>query len=402
LTPRSAMTVSAMSSSPKAEVDRPAVASGDTAVSTLRVLYDHQVFSRQSAGGASRYFCELVRQLSHAPNVELDLLVGASASVYALRELSSASARVRAFRAPMLPGIGNYALNEALGNCLAPLLGKADVYHPTLYRIMPGVKARRVVATHHDCTYERYPRQFRYVDKVMRAKRSQYARADAIICVSEWARTELLDIYGVERSKTRVIYHGLTRLPLRAESLAQVRQIVRRDFLLYVGSRAPYKNFHGLLTAFAETGLDRAFDLLAVGGGPLSRAEQARITKLGINHCVFVAPAAADELLAGAYAAATLFVYPSLSEGFGLPPLEAMSLACPVLASRVSSIPEVCGDAPFYFDPADQGSFHRELLRAVSDEAARRQSIDRGEEVIGRYSWEKCGRETLALYRACQ
>ena len=396
------MTFSGMFSSPDPEVDRTAVPSRDPAVSTLRVLYDHQVFSRQSAGGASRYFCELARQLSQAPHVKLDLLAGASANIHALSELSSANARVRAFRAPKLPGIGNYALNEALGNCLAPLLGKADVYHPTLYRIMPGVKARRVVATHHDCTYERFPQEFRYVDKVMRAKRSQYAQADAIICVSEWSRTELLDIYGVDRAKTRVIHHGLTRLPLGAESVARVRQIVRRDFLLYVGSRARYKNFHGLLTAFRETGLHCAFDLLALGGGPLTREEKTTIAKLGVKDCVFLVPAAGDELLAGAYAAATLFVYPSFSEGFGLPPLEAMSLECPVLASQLTSIPEVCGDAPFYFDPADQGSFHRELLRAVSDDTARRESIARGREVVGRYSWEKCGRETLALYRACQ
>ena len=74
-------------------------------------------------------------------------------------------------------------------------------------------------------------------------------------------------------------------------------------------------------------------------------------------------------------------------------------LGCPVLASRVSSIPEVCQDAPFYFDPEDQGSFNRELLRAISDEEARKQAIERGREVAAQYSWEKCGQETLALYR---
>jgi len=94
-------------------------------------------------------------------------------------------------------------------------------------------------------------------------------------------------------------------------------------------------------------------------------------------------------------------VYPSFSEGFGLPPLEAMSLDCPVLASRASSIPEVCQDAPFYFHPAEQQTFHDELLRAVNDTAARRRSIERGREVAAGYSWEKCGRETLALYREC-
>jgi glycosyltransferase involved in cell wall biosynthesis len=82
--------------------------------------------------------------------------------------------------------------------------------------------------------------------------------------------------------------------------------------------------------------------------------------------------------------------------------LEAMSVGCPVLASRVPSIPEVCQDAPFYFDPMDQGSFNRALLRAINDEVARQQAVERGREVTAQYSWDKCGRETLAVYRECQ
>jgi len=368
----------------------------------VRVLYDHQVFSRQNAGGASRYFCELVRQLSATPQVELELLVGASTTVYPLRDMAAAGTRVRAFRGPKLPGPWNYVVNEAFGNFVAPFLGKMDVYHPTLYRVMPGVRTRSVIATHHDCTQERFPQEFRYADQVIRAKKSLYSQADAIICVSEWCRQELLDIYSIDRAKTRVIYHGLTRLPRSAEAIAKVQRTVRREYLLYVGSRARYKNFSGLLTAFRNSGLHRWLDLLAVGGGPLTNEERSTIAKLGVDDCVFVIPAASDELLAGAYAAAKLFVYPSFSEGFGLPPLEAMALDCPVLASRASSIPEVCGDAPFYFDPGEQQSFSRELLRAVSDQEARRQVVERGRKVAASYSWEKCGRDTLALYRECQ
>ena len=169
---------------------------------TVRVLYDHQVFSRQSAGGASRYFCEAwLRELSATTKVELELLVGVSATVYPLRDLSAASTRVRACRGPNLGGAWNYVVNEAFGNCVAPFLGKMDVYHPTLYRVMPGVRARSVVATHHDCTQERFPQEFRYVDKVMRAKKSLYAQADGIICVSEWCRKELLDMLPASISR---------------------------------------------------------------------------------------------------------------------------------------------------------------------------------------------------------
>ena len=368
----------------------------------MRILYDHQLFSRQSAGGASRYFFELLRYVAQVPEVEAELLMGMQHSAYPLRQLASANLRVTGVDGPALPGIWLYLANEALSNVLGGLRGTMDIYHPTLYRRVPIVRTRRVVATHHDCTQERFPREFRYADKVRRAKKSLYERADAILCVSEFCRKELLEFYDIDRSKTHVIHHGLSQLPRSPQAARSLQQHLRNDYLLYVGSRASYKNFHGLLQAFRETGLAESFDLLTLGGGALTTAEQSLIAQLGLTQSVICLPLVSDELLAEAYAGARLFVYPSLSEGFGFPPLEAMSLDCPVLASRVSSIPEVCQDAPFYFDPADQNSFAGELLRAMNDEPARQGVIARGREVAARYSWEKCGRETLAVYRQCQ
>lgn len=368
----------------------------------MRILYDHQLFSRQAAGGASRYFYELLRYLAAVPQVQAELLMGIESSVYPLRQLASSNLRVTSFKGPALPGIWLYVANEAFSNGLGMFRGKVDLYHPTLYRTLPMLRAHRMVATHHDCTQERYPHEFQYADKVSAAKKEQYARADAIICVSEWCRQEMLEFYPVDRAKTRVIHHGLSRLPRSAEAARQLRRSLRRDYVLYVGSRARYKNFQGLLTAFRESGLHESFDLLALGGGPLTVTESNTITKLEITDSVICLPLVSDELLAEAYAGAKLFVYPSLSEGFGFPPLEAMSADCPVLASRVSSIPEVCRDAPFYFDPADQNCFQRALLRAIDDEDGRKQAIERGREVSAQYSWERCGRETLALYHECQ
>ena len=368
----------------------------------IRILYDHQLFSRQAAGGASRYFYELLRYLSNVPDVQAELLMGIESSVYPLRQLASANLRVTGFKGPALPGIWLYVANEVFSNGLGLFRGKADVYHPTLYRTLPMLRAHRMVATHHDCTQERYPEEFQYAGKVTKAKKEQYARADAIICVSEWCRKEMLEFYPVDPSKTRVIHHGLSHLPRSADAARQLQQSLRRDYVLYVGSRARYKNFQGLLTAFRESGLHESFDLLALGGGPLTPAEKESIARLEITDSVICLPLVSDELLAEAYAGAKLFVYPSFSEGFGFPPLEAMSANCPVLASRVSSIPEVCRDAPFYFDPADQHCFQDALLRAINDDDARKLAIERGREVAAQYSWEKCGAETLTLYRQCQ
>jgi glycosyltransferase involved in cell wall biosynthesis len=107
---------------------------------------------------------------------------------------------------------------------------------------------------------------------------------------------------------------------------------VRREFLLYVGSRAPYKKFDGMLKAFHETRLHDLFDLLMLGGGPLMQEEMDLMAQLSVTDSIISIPIATDALLAEDYAA-KLLVYPSLWEGFGLPPLEAMAAGCPVLAS---------------------------------------------------------------------
>jgi glycosyltransferase involved in cell wall biosynthesis len=368
----------------------------------VRILYDHQVFSLQNAGGASRYFYELMNFLTTVPDVRTELLLGISGTVYPFRRLPRSKARVMACGEWLPTGTLRYLANELWSNLRVPFRGKMDVYHPTAYLRMPMVRARRVVATHHDCTHERYPELFPDAKKVLWARKWLFPRVDAIICVSESCRRDLLQFYAVDPAKVRVIHHGLSPLPRSAEAAASLHRRLRRDYVLYVGMRAAFKNFTGLLQAFHETRLQDSFDLLVLGGGPLTAQEKTLIASLQMTDCVTSLPVVSDELLAEAYAGAKLFVYPSLNEGFGFPPLEAMATGCPVLASRAPSIPEICGDAPFYFDPMDQGSFHRALLQSVSDQAARQQAVERGREVAAQYSWERCGQQTLALYRECQ
>ncbi len=367
----------------------------------MRIYYDHQLCSLQNAGGASRYHYELINHLSELPGVETETFLGMNETVYPYKQLSSAKARVMGFAAPLRKGVIRYAANELMGNFVAPFRGMFDVYHPTHHRIMPSVRARRIVVTHHDCIYERFP-VFRFTKEVLRAKKDLFERADAIICISEASRKDLLEYYDVEAAKTYVIHHGLTHLPRSRRAAEKLRSVLRRDYVLYVGSRAAYKNFFTLLKAFRAANLQKELDLLVLGGGPLIPEEVTMAGKLELDGTLIAIPRVSDELLAEAYAGARLFVYPSLWEGFGLPPLEAMSLDCPVVAGRVSSVPEVCKDAPFYFDPEDGESLNRVLVNAVTNDEARKQAIARGRNIAAQYTWQKCAQETLQLYRKCQ
>lgn len=367
----------------------------------MRILYDHQVFSLQNAGGASRYFYEVMKFMAGVQDAHSELLLGISGTVYPFRDLPRAKAEVLGVGEWLPPGTLRYLANEVWSNALAPLCGKVDIYHPTVYMRMPLVRARKVVATHHDCTHERFPELFPDVKKIFWARKRLFPQVDAIICVSESCRQDLLRFYNVDPAKTRVVHHGLTALPRSPEAAAKLRQQVRRDYILYVGMRHAFKNFSRLLQVFHDAQLGRSLDLLVLGGGALTAQEKSLISRLNLDDSLVHLPQVSDEILAEAYAGAKLFVYPSLNEGFGFPPLEAMSLGCPVLASNNSSIPEVCHDAPFYFDPNDQDEFRRELLRAINDEVARRAAIERGKTVAAQYEWSRCGQETLKVYRDC-
>lgn len=358
------------------------------------------MFSLQDTGGASRYHYELMRYLSTVEGVYTELVLGVSGNVYPFRQLRSDRVHLTAFPALMGPSIYRYAVNEVLGNAAAVMRPAFDVYHPTHHRIMPLVRARRIVVTHHDCIYERYP-VYRHAKRVLREKKTLFARADAIICISDSCRDDLLEFYGIGPAKTRIIHHGFSPLPRCRATAQALRGILRRDYVLYVGTRKMHKNFVRFLKAFCDAGLPQELDLLMLGGGPLSAEETTLIADRNLGDKFVLMPRVSDEMLAEAYAGARVFVYPSLWEGFGFPPLEAMDAGCPVAASDRSSIPEVCGAAPFYFDPEDEESMQQALRQSVEDGEARQRAIARGREVVARYSWEKCGQETLAVYREC-
>ena len=295
-----------------------------------------------------------------------------------------------------------YALNEAMETAKSAFDKKFDVYHPTYFRCIPTIRARRIVAAQHDCTYERFPHLFRDAALVIRSRRAMLAKVDKVICSSEDGRRGLLEFYPIKADQTCVVPLGVAKLPRSQKAAQELQSHLRRGFVLYVGARYAHKNFAVLLQAFHESRLYEEYDLLTLGGGPLTNDEKAKIVSLGLKRFLLCIPAVADEILGEAYARAALFVYPSLSEGFGIPPLEAMAAGCPVAASNVTAIPEVCQDAPFYFDPYDVGSIASALRRGVAEGDERSCAIAKGIRVAAGYSWDKCGTMTLAAYRDCQ
>lgn len=362
----------------------------------MRIAFDHQIFGWQEYGGISRYICELARALAIEKAQEVRVI----APLFVNRHLLEAASAIQVTGrlVPRLPNGGRlYRRINAL--LAAPSLNafRPDIVHETFYaagRIAP--KGSRVVLTVHDMIHERFGAQLSRFDPTRREKSLSVARADHIICVSEHTRQDLHELLGIEPARTSVVYHGFSRLP--ATTVEPHRS--DRPFLLYVGHRGRYKNFDALLQAYAHSPmLRREFDLVCFGGPALSHAEKRRIATLGLRSDSVTQVSGDDGMLAARYRAASLLVYPSIYEGFGIPPLEAMSLDCPVACSNVSSIPEVVGDAAALFDPYQVESIRETIERVVGDEDVRRNLITRGRKRVHMFSWSRCAEQTLAVYR---
>ncbi len=363
----------------------------------MRILYDHQAFSLQSTGGVSRYYYELVRHLSQIDSCRPEIVIGVQRNGFDFRSLPGVKAWGVHGLGSLHSGKTRYILNELLSTALLSFRGEFDVYHPTLYRHVRAARWKKMVITHHDCAYERYPALFNRVEMIKRLRAQQFQIADAIICPSESTRRDLHEFYDVPESKTFVVHHGVTQM--RNQLDARDESISDRPFLLYVGSRASYKNFPALLRGFAAAGLKSEFDIVVVGGGGTTDVERALIRETDLVGRVQFVTHASDALLSQLYTRARLLVYPSLYEGFGFPPLEAMSFGCPVIAARNSCLPEICGNAVFYFEADNQESFVSSLRVACFDESRRAAKIRNGMSLIPLYSWEKCVANTLAIYK---
>lgn len=369
----------------------------------MRILYDHQAFSLQSYGGITRVFSEIIRYMNAQPNLSTDVLLGFSATRTDFRSLVSRTSRViqpgpALFRRGML----NYGVNEAISTILGPLLGRYDIYHSTYYRFLPSIRAKRRVATHHDCVPEMFPQLFPDANRIFRLRKKLFRDADLIICVSAASRTDLLHFYDVAEEKTIVVHNGISPMVRLPNGAAELRAAVSGEFLLHVGARHSYKNFDGLLHVYSMSECRKSHQLLVLGGGPPSAEHRTLIEKLRLGDRVVFVPHASADLLAEAYARAALLVYPSLYEGFGMPPLEAASLGCPSLIAENPATLEICGNAAFFFVPSVPESFSRMLETALTHSAERAVRLERAQSLLKRYHWHRCGRDTLDAYMRLQ
>jgi glycosyltransferase involved in cell wall biosynthesis len=372
----------------------------------MKIAFDHQAFTLQKTGGISRYFCRLADRLSVSSDSAVTKEdVGIFAPVYRnqyLREIPQSIVHGYA--------VNDYPLKTATvcvnaNRLIAKHLIKKwqpDIVHETYFSSKKIAPAHcPVVLTVFDMISELdliakgcSKKDLRTTDKY-----KSVMRADHVICISQSTKQDLINLFEISAEKVSVVY--LACDPVEGEDAPTTEESNQRPYLLYVGLRDGYKNFNGLLRAISSSPqLMKDFDLLAFGGRAFNAVEQNLIKGLGFGIDQVKQLGGGDVVLNSLYKKASALVYPSTYEGFGLPPLEAMSHRCPVVSSNTSSMPEIIGQAGQFFDPHSTESMTTAIESVVLSSSRTQELIQLGLERREFFTWERCARETLSVYCA--
>jgi glycosyltransferase involved in cell wall biosynthesis len=284
-----------------------------------------------------------------------------------------------------------------------------DLFHAPHYVLPPLVPCRAVV-TIHDCIHLMFPQYLPNRFAYGYAKAGLWTaarRAARVLTVSETSKLDIIRYCGIPADRVIVVYNAIDDRFLQAPGDDEIRRTRERyqldgPFILYVGNIKPHKNLERLIEAFhllRHAGVD-APKLLIIGD-QISKFPRLRraVDRHKLHKFVRFLGFVSNDTLATLYRLATVFVFPSLYEGFGLPPLEAMASGTPVVASNVSSLPEVLGDAAWLVDPYQPESIADGLARVLTDEALRADLRARGLARVRAFSWEASVRRVLEVYR---
>jgi alpha-1,3-rhamnosyl/mannosyltransferase len=291
---------------------------------------------------------------------------------------------------PQVVRAGKYSIREQWALPWAVASAGVDLYHSPHY-VVPPLTTGRIVVTIHDCIHLRFPQDLPnpaaiYYARAMMAAAARRSRR--ILTVSQASKDDIVHFLKIPAGKVEVIYNAPDpRLALEptAEQVAHVRErfLLTAPFILYTGNIKPHKNVDRLIEAFALLRRDGFEDVkLLVIGDDISKYPKLRrlVHRFQLHQHVRFLGFVPDATLAVLYRLAAVFVFPSLYEGFGLPPLEAMAAGAPVVASNRSSLPEVVGDAALLIDPMDAGAIARAMARVLGEPRLREDLIQRGRE----------------------
>ncbi len=377
----------------------------------MRIGVDARFYSEQGHG---RYLRNLIAELAKIDN-ENEYIIFLREKDYTKFQLPNSNFK------KVLAEVRWYTLREQTILLKIFLDAKLDLLHVPHFNV-PIFYTRPFIVTIHDLTITHFP-SIRsttlplYLWKIKRigyhiSLRLSLMRAKHIIAVSNFTKQDILRDYpSIKEKKISVIHEAIAeefvkqsaRVLVDDPNIARVKKShgISKQYLLYIGNVHPHKNIERFIRVFhkLQSDLSGNIQLVLVGKDDyfmkrLKMENEVMANGKSIVWTGFVP----DEDLIPLFKGAACFVFPSLTEGFGIPPLEAMACGTPTVVSNAGSLPEVCGDASAYFNPTDEKEMYDVLKEVLEDEALRLTLIQKGYEQVKKYSWKKLTEETLKVY----
>lgn len=371
----------------------------------MKILLDPQIYDQQRYGGISRYYTEIFSVISRKKNKVLipfyntsniyyrrSILVTFQQKLYSLYLRILIKFRIR-YREDTIARNKKYLKNTILRQ-------QYDLFIPTYYNpyFVKDIGSKPFVLTVYDMIYELFPEYFTNDKMLVVNKRYLMEKATRIIAVSENTKKDIIAIYPhIEADKIDIVYHGCS-IKINNKEI----NFLPENYILFVGTRAIYKNFQFLVNSIAEL-LKNNSDLylICAGGGEFDKEEKESISSLGLEYQILHKSFDEDEL-GMFYKKAKCFVFPSQYEGFGIPVLESMTCGCPVVLAHHSSFPEVAGVAGVYFELNNPKDLSDKIEMLVKNKSLRDEYSQKGLKQVKKFSWEKAAIECLAVYKkAC-
>ena len=363
----------------------------------MKILYDGSIYSYQAAGGVNNYIAKIIDLMPQEVHSTLAVNVRRDVNFPTKDELDLIYFKRFCFR----PGRLCF-LVERFYFRSRMLKRNYDIFHPSLYgenlaQVPISSFKCPLVVTVHDMIDEIYPE----VDPtgVRRQQKLECIRlAKAIICVSENTKSDLLNRHPEVDHKVHVIPNGCN---IDTSDIKSREFVPVSPYFLFVGGRkSDYKNFDSALKTMAVLAGEFPTLKIVVAGAAINPDEKSRIEALGLSKKVISFENPDERLLARLYHWSVCLLYPSIYEGFGIPPLEAMACGTCVIAADRSSIPEVVGNAGLLFNPDEPDGLVKVARRVLEDPALRDDLIRKGKERVQSYSWHRSAAATFEVYKS--
>jgi len=357
----------------------------------MKVGFDYTIFVMQKYGGISRYFKELHKALSKDVNCKIIAPICIKSH---LNEINQNF--INLIKINKIPQYGTKILTNLnyLTSSAYIKYWKPDIIHKTYFNNhnYKSISAKKILNVW-DLTHEIYPELYNK-SKKWRPKERPLGLADHVICSSYKTRDDLKKYYNFDLSKTSVVYQGVDRL----KNLETINY-KKKKILLYVGSRLKYKNFENLLLALSiKKEILNDFQLVCFGEEKVNSFEKNLIENLKLNKKNILFDSGDNNKLQNYYLNSTALIYPSKNEGFGFPPLEAMSFGCPVITSNNQGILEATDLPGYSFDPESPGDMALKIEDVVYSKDNINFLIKHGLSRIEKLSWGKTSNKVLEIY----